>query len=315
MFGFRAGLAQRGGRGFEVARDGLLEAAADLPHLAVDAGFAAQVLQGAAGALELHGELGGHLGQLAAEDEQGHDSDGHDLAQAQVEQQREHGTLILAILLGVAQALEDLIARVHRATALSRYLLEDERGVQRSFRGMLHADPRVPLPLDLAAVDHAIQLDRMAAEETLPEWNPKLRKPSLVDGVRTGAVPVDQHYVVQRTKGERVTRSRLHTTMPLPKRIKVIMVDHHQSAPAPRRLWYVGLGSAATSVALYSGALVTRLQYNSANQRPRDRDRAQRLFTTTNVLSVGAGVAALTSVGTLTAGEILRARDKRRAAP
>ena len=205
----------------------------------------------------------------------------------------------------------ELVARVHRATALSRWLLEDDRGVERSFRGMLHADPRLPLPVDLVPAEHPIQLDRMAAEEAVVSWHPSLNKPSLVDGVRFGAVPVDQHYLVQRLKGDAVVRSKLHTSLPLGKRIKVIMVDHHQSSRPARRLWYAGLGSAAVSLGLYSGAVVSRLRYNGANGGS-DPDRADRLFRTTNALSIGASVAALTSIGTFTAGEIIRGRDRRR---
>lgn len=88
-------------------------------------------------------------------------------------------------------------ARVHRASALARFLRGDERGVDRALRGMVHADPRLALP-DTLPADHPLRGAKARAEEAPVEWR---RGPvQWVNGVRTGALPRDHDVIVQVPK-------------------------------------------------------------------------------------------------------------------
>lgn len=102
-------------------------------------------------------------------------------------------------------------ARVHRALALEASLAGDAEAVAEALRAMLHADPLAALPSPLVPDRHPLRAALVQAEERTTTFVEGPGKGWLVvDGIRTGAVPVGQPYVLQRTKpGDRTLGARL----------------------------------------------------------------------------------------------------------
>lgn len=195
-------------------------------------------------------------------------------------------------------------ARLHRATALTRWLKDDRSGAELALRAMIHADPLLSLEPQLLPEEHPLHRVRISAEEAQVSWSASIEEEALIDGVRTGAVPLGQPYVIQHLEDDRITGGRWvqrsggrGPRLPLP--------DHSESSPRARALWYSGLGLGVSGVVLYGGALGARASYNSAVEAGNDLLIGPR-HTATNALSVGAVSTALLSAGALTASEILR---------
>ena len=97
----------------------------------------------------------------------------------------------------------ELCARFHLSRALEASLLGDAPMVATSLRAMLHADPLAVLPTDFVPMGHPVRYAMIQAEETALSF---VEGPGsgwlLVDGLRTGAVPVGQPYVLQRTRSD-----------------------------------------------------------------------------------------------------------------
>lgn len=93
-------------------------------------------------------------------------------------------------------------ARIHRARALGAWLVTDPEEALGSLRAMIHADPRFSLP-DNLPIQHPLRRLLIDAQESQMAWSPA---PSpgwvLVDGLRTGAVPMGQPYIAQRLKDD-----------------------------------------------------------------------------------------------------------------
>ena len=179
-------------------------------------------------------------------------------------------------------------AKIHRARALAAWVEGDEEAVVRWFRGMLHADPRTDLPARIVSERHKLRSLLTVAEERETLWSEGPGKTwLLVDGLRTGAVPTTQPYVVQpirddgQTLGARVIdRSR---TEGKAKRLG------RKAGKRPERtvLRWAGIGLGVVSAGLYGGAWATHGAYDQA-VIARDNDRIGSLHTTTNALSIGS---------------------------
>ena len=204
----------------------------------------------------------------------------------------------------VREALDPTAAaQIHRSTALARYLQGDQSGVDRSMRAMLHADPQLELPIDLVPVDHPLRAAKVRAEEVVPQWSPKLRQEALIDGVRSGAVPVDQHYVVQRLRNDAVSdgflvqRSNLFRSLGMGVRVR------NRATGAPKALWWTGLGFGVAGVGLLGTAAGTGI---AAPSGP-DGDNLRSVSTAT---AIGGAAALLTStVLVITSDGMRRRRD------
>ncbi|MEZ4238275.1 MAG: hypothetical protein R3F59_19415 [Myxococcota bacterium] len=89
-------------------------------------------------------------------------------------------------------------ARIHRARALAAWLDGEEIDAVAWLRAMLHADPRTELAPDVVDPRHRLRTLLLWAEEEPNSWTEGAGHHwLLVDGVRTGAVPAGQPYVVQ----------------------------------------------------------------------------------------------------------------------
>src|SRR5688500_13555248 len=92
-------------------------------------------------------------------------------------------------------------ARLHRARALQASLAGDADAVAASLRAMLHAAPLSTLPVSIVPARHPLHQALVQAEEATVTFTEGPGSGWLiVDGLRTGAVPVGQPYVIQRTK-------------------------------------------------------------------------------------------------------------------
>ncbi|HHO51321.1 MAG TPA: hypothetical protein ENK18_10710 [Deltaproteobacteria bacterium] len=192
-------------------------------------------------------------------------------------------------------------ARLHRATALTRWLKADQGGAEQALRAMIHADPLLSLDPELLPATHPLHRLRILAEEARMSWSDAIAEEALIDGVRTGVVPIDRPYVIQHLKGDTITGGRWvrrsDTSLPLP--------DHSESSPRARALWYSGLGLGAGGAVMYGAALGARASYNQAVEAHNDLLIGPR-HTVTNALSIGSVSAAALSLGALTASELLR---------
>ena len=188
-----------------------------------------------------------------------------------------------------------LCARIHRARALGAWLVTDADEAFGSLRAMVHADPRFDLPSSLP-VQHPLRRLLIDAEESEMAWAPA---PSpgwvLVDGLRTGSVPIGQPYVAQRLKDDgqaqkaRIVDQRA-TEGPAPR----------NRAPARRALRWTGFGLGVISAGMYGAAWSANGAYQSAvldgdNARIDQYHSATNRFAVGSVATVGLGVGALVS--------------------
>lgn len=186
-----------------------------------------------------------------------------------------------------------LCAAVHRTHALRAWLYADESSAVGSLRAMLHADPRATLPIELIPRAHGLQMLLMQAEEAPLQWS---RAPSsgwvLVDGVRTGAVPVGQPYLLQPIKGDgRAGGAKL---------IRSAEQGAVRTGSGPKRaMFWTGASLSIVSAGLYGGAWAANRGYHRA-VLAEDNDRIGSLHTTTNLLSVGSLAAVSLSASALT---------------
>lgn len=194
-------------------------------------------------------------------------------------------------------------AAVHRAHAMRAFLDADEAAAIASLRAMLHADPRALLPREVVPDGHALEFLMLKAEESPTEWT---RAPAggwvLVDGIRTGAVPVGQPYLMQpirgdgKAKGARLMRVIADGSAPLK------MLRGGDSGPK-RALRYTGVGLGVASAALYGGAWASNRAYHRAVVAE-DNTRIGTLHGSTNLLSVTSVVAVGLGLGAVITAEI-----------
>lgn len=184
-----------------------------------------------------------------------------------------------------------MCAGVHRVRALEAWLADDRAAAVGSLRGMLHADPRADLPSGLVPPRHVLRELLIDAEETtVSSSDAKGHGWLLIDGVRSGAVPVGQPYVVQQLRdGDAAARARIVEGTP--------RRDGREAAGHGRRaLGWAGLGLGVASAGLYGGAWVSHGAYRSA-VAIEDDARIGALHTSTNALSIGSVVAAGLGLG------------------
>jgi hypothetical protein len=189
-----------------------------------------------------------------------------------------------------------LCAEVHRAHALGAWLNADQPGAVGSLRAMLHANPRQDLGLEVVPREHALNGLLLLAEESPLSWT---RAPAsgwvLVDGVRTGAVPVGQPYVLQTIKGDgkaggaRLVRSATEGS-------SGSSLGSSGGGNPRRVLRWTGVGLGVVSAALYGGAWASNRSYYRA-VAAEDNARIGATHMTTNLLSVGSVAGASLGVG------------------
>lgn len=195
----------------------------------------------------------------------------------------------------------ELCARIHRARALSAWLVTDSDEALGSLRAMIHADPRFGLPSALP-IQHPLRRLLIDAEETEMAWAPA---PSpgwvLVDGLRTGAVPIGQPYVTQRLKDDgQAQKARIVDQRPL-----------GSATAAPRRgsgrraLRWTGVGLGVLSAGLYGTAWASNNAYHEAVVSE-DNARIGYFHSSTNLLSVGSVAAVGLGAGALLTSELIR---------
>lgn len=190
-------------------------------------------------------------------------------------------------------------ARIHRARALGAWLVTDSEEALGSLRAMIHADPRFPLPPDLPA-QHPLRRLLIDAQEAQSAWMPA-PTPGwvLVDGLRTGAVPVGQPYVTQRLKDDgQAQKARI-----VDQRTADPSSPRGGRAPARRVLRWTSVGLGAISAGLYGSAWVTNSAYHDAVIRS-DNPRIGSYHATTNALSLGSVAAVGLGVGALVSSEL-----------
>ena len=185
-------------------------------------------------------------------------------------------------------------ARIHRAHALERYVRADLVGAEGALRAMVHADPTADLPTPL---DHPLRWRLTSAEETQVHWTIG-ESEALVDGLRTAAVPQGQPYVLQELDQGIVARTRLIHRVELPH-----LAARHDLQRTERRLWHAGLGAGASSVLLYTAALLSRGGYNRA-VRWGDNDLIKQRHAATNGLTITSVTAALLAGAGMTYAEV-----------
>src|SRR5262249_11241098 len=176
---------------------------------------------------------------------------------------------------------------IERGYALGRWLAQDPIGGRLSLQAMLDADPHAELPLVLVGERHPLRETLTEAEEVMPTW---VDAPGggwvLVDGVRTGAVPSNQPYVLQGLKPDgRATGARL-----VERTRQEGANEGHPGAPRTA-LRLTGLGLGVASAALYGAAWASHGSYEDA-VLARDNPRIGEAHSWTNALSIGS-VAAL----------------------
>lgn len=190
-------------------------------------------------------------------------------------------------------------ARVHRARALAAFAAGDPGAARLSLRAMLHAEPFLTLPDTLVPADHPLRAELRLAEETLPRWTEAPGKDFLlVDGLRTGAIPVDQPYVAQKLSGDGV-----------PKGAKVIEAGDAGRSSGGGSGGRAGLRAAGAALGvlgggLYGGAWASNAAYHRAVDDATDDARIGRLHGTTNALSI-ASTGALIGAGGLLISSLL----------
>jgi hypothetical protein len=197
-------------------------------------------------------------------------------------------------------------ARVHRARALAAWLDDDESAAISALRGMLHADPRTELPESVVPSLHRLRRLLVEAEESPASWGEGRGTGwLLVDGLRTGAVPIGQPYVVQPLREDGIAQGAkvIERGGSDPKGRSSGGSDGSGSSPAQRTLRWTGLGLGIASVGLYGGAWATNGAYHRA-VTARDDARIGSLHATTNGLSIGSvallGLGAGAAVGGFT---------------
>ncbi|MEQ1564433.1 MAG: hypothetical protein ABMA64_02260 [Myxococcota bacterium] len=195
-----------------------------------------------------------------------------------------------------------LCSRIHRGFALQRWLEGDPEASTNALGAMLHADPYATLPNLVVGDRHPLRIALLDAEEVVPSWTDA---PGggwvLVDGLRSGAVPVGQPYVLQPLKDDgRAGGARL--------------VDRPTSEPARggstgsgkrTRLRLIGAGLGVVSATLYSSAWVSRGAYFDAVEAG-DNFRISRSYGNTNGLAIGSVAALGLGTGAVVAAELLR---------
>jgi hypothetical protein len=198
-------------------------------------------------------------------------------------------------------------ARVHRARALAAWIDGDEDQAVSWLRGMIHADPGIELPTGVVGDRHRLRVLLVAAQEHPIAW---MEGPGkhwlLVDGLRTGAVPVGQPYVLQPVRDDGqpqrakiVDRWRSDAGRP---RAVGRTAPGSSTSSAQRAMRWTGLGLGAVSVGLYGGAWAANGAYQGAIEQ-RDDARIGRLHTTTNALSIGSVAAIGLGAGALLSAE------------
>ncbi len=188
-----------------------------------------------------------------------------------------------------------VVGRIHRASALALSLQNDPDGVDRALRAMLVADPLQPLA-PLVPEGDRLHAAKRRAEEAAPRWAPSLRKPALVDGLRTGALALDQHYVIQHLQGGEVARGRLFMQRSGWRNLKMgLAVRNQWSAPA-RPVWHVGLGLGVGAVASLATSAGTALA---------NRQGAPGLRTVSVATGVGGASALVLSAVALGTSSLL----------
>lgn len=199
-------------------------------------------------------------------------------------------------------------ARIHRARALAAWLGGDEGQAVSWLRSMLHADPRTELSPEVVDARHRLRTLLLSAEEQAPRWTEGPgRNWLLVDGVRTGAVPVGQPYVVQPLKDDgEPQRARIvdrwRADSGRSRSVGTLPPSSGSTSSTRKVMRWAGLGLGVVSAGLYGGAWATHGAYQGAVEA-RDDARIGRLHTTTNLLSVGSVAAVGLGAGALLSAE------------
>lgn len=184
-------------------------------------------------------------------------------------------------------------ARVHRARALLAWTEQDPIGAKGSLRAMLHAEPFLALPPSLVPADHPLRGQLIQAEEALPLWTEAPGKGFvLVDGVRTGAIPVGQPYVLQKLGGDGSPRKA--------KLVEPTEAATRRNGGSSAQHGMRGAGAALAVIGggLYGGAWASNAAYHRAVDEG-DDPRIQSLHGATNALSIGSAGALLGGAGLL----------------
>jgi hypothetical protein len=147
--------------------------------------------------------------------------------------------------------------------------------------------------------EHSLQGLLRLAEESPLSWT---RAPAsgwvLVDGVRTGAVPIGQPYVLQTIKGDgKAGGARLVRSLTEGPGGSHGGSSGSSGGANPKRvLRWTGVGLGVLSAALYGGAWAANRSYHQAVVAE-DNARIGATHMTTNVLSVGSVAGASLGVG------------------
>ncbi len=192
-----------------------------------------------------------------------------------------------------------LCARIHRASALTHWIEGDDLGSLRSLRAMRHADPTLGLPR--LGPEHPMRRQLVQAEEADAAWSPSgVKGLALVDGLRTGLVPVEQPYVLQLLDED---------GSPLkPRIVERLAAASEPSSPAKpvaRTLRWTGLGLGVGAAALYGSAWGTRAAYFRAVDDGND-DAIGSKHATTNGLAIGSVVLTSLAAGAILGAEAVK---------
>lgn len=194
-------------------------------------------------------------------------------------------------------------ARVHRARALDAWLAADPDGALGSLRGMLHADPRAVLTPPVIPERHELRDLLVTAEESPPSWT---EAPGggwvLVDGLRTGAIPVGQPYVLQPLKSDGQFLGARIVDRPA-------AAGTGRAAPGATRgraaLRWTGIGLGVVSAGLYGAAWMSNAAYQDAVLAA-DNPRIGAYHTTTNALSIGSVASLSIGFGAVLGAQAIR---------
>lgn len=195
----------------------------------------------------------------------------------------------------------ELCAQVHRAYALQHWLQGDQTGARLELQAMLNADPHYQLPDLIVGERHPLRAVLTQAEEVVPTWTDAPGSGwVLVDGVKTGAVPREQPYLLQSLKADgKAGGARLVERSPQEGSGARGRVDKR----AALRITGAGLGVAA--IGLYGGAWASRGSYEDA-VTARDNERIAHTYGATNGLSIGSVVALGLGAGAAVSAQLVR---------